>query len=113
KVGASLARDAVDTRIVDEVRNGTWSGKQGSGGSTNGIIDSQEDVGGWPSYKATSAQTAAVKDTDGDGMPDAFEDEAGLDKNNAADGKAITLDKNNRYTNLEMYLHYIVRNIIN
>ncbi len=113
KVGASLSRDAVDTRIVDEVRNGTWSGKQGSGGSTNGIIDSQEDVGGWPSYKATSAQTAAVKDTDGDGMPDAFEDEAGLDKNNAADGKAITLDKNNRYTNLEMYLHYIVRNIIN
>ena len=57
KVGASLARDAVDTRIVDEVRNGTWSGKQGSGGSTNGIIDSQEDVGGWPSYKATSART--------------------------------------------------------
>ena len=113
KVGASLARDAVDTRIVDEVRNGTWSGKQGSGGSTNGIIDSQEDVGGWPSYKATSAQTAAVNDTDGDGMPDAFEDEAGLDKNNAADGKAVTLDKNNRYTNLEMYLHYLVRNIIN
>ena len=113
KVGASLARDAVDTRIVDEVRNGTWSGKQGSGGSTNGIIDSQEDVGGWPSYKATSAQTAAVKDTDGDGMPDVFEDEAGLDKNNAADGKAVTLDKNNRYTNLEMYLHYLVRNIIN
>ena len=113
KVGASLARDAVDTRIVDEVRNGTWSGKQGSGGSTNGIIDSQEDVGGWPSYKATSAQTAAVKDTDGDGMPDAFEDEAGLDRNNAADGKAVTLDKNNRYTNLEMYLHYLVRNIIN
>ena len=113
KVGASLARDAVDTRIVDEVRNGTWSGKQGSGGSTNGIIDSQEDVGGWPSYKATSAQTAVVKDTDGDGMPDAFEDEAGLDKNNAADGKAVTLDKNNRYTNLEMYLHYLVRNIIN
>ncbi len=112
-VGASLARDAVDTRITDEVRGGTWSGKPGSGGSTNGIIDSQEDVGGWPSYKATSAQIAAVKDTDGDGMPDAFEDLAGLDKNNAADGKAITLDKNNRYTNLEMYLHYIVRNIIN
>lgn len=113
RVGASLTRDAVDLRIVDEVRKGTWSGKKGSGGSNNGIIDSQEDVGGWPSYGATSEQLAQVKDSDGDGMPDWFEEEAGLDKSSAADGKAVTLDKNRRYTNLEMYLHYLVRNIIN
>ena len=113
RVGASLTRDAVDLRIVDEVRKGTWSGKKGSGGSNNGIIDSQEDVGGWPSYGATSEQLAQVKDSDGDGMPDWFEEQAGLDKSSAADGKAVTLDKNRRYTNLEMYLHYLVRNIIN
>lgn len=113
RVGASLTRDAVDLRIVDEVRKGTWSGKKGSGGSNNGIIDSQEDVGGWPSYGATSDQLAQVKDSDGDGMPDWFEEKAGLDKSSAADGKAVTLDKNRRYTNLEMYLHYLVRNIIN
>jgi pectate lyase len=113
RVGASLTRDAVDLRIVDEVRKGTWSGKKGSGGSNNGIIDSQEDVGGWPSYGATNEQLAQVKDSDGDGMPDWFEEEAGLDKSSAADGKAVTLDKNRRYTNLEMYLHYLVRNIIN
>ncbi|MCR5745614.1 MAG: fibronectin type III domain-containing protein [Bacteroidales bacterium] len=113
RVGASLTRDAVDLRIVDEVRKGTWSGKKGSGGSNNGIIDSQEDVGGWPSYGATNEQLAQVKDSDGDGIPDWFEEEAGLDKSSAADGKAVTLDKNRRYTNLEMYLHYLVRNIIN
>ena len=113
RVGASLVRDAVDQRIVDEVRKGTWSGRAGSNGSTNGIIDSQEDVGGWPAYSATDEQRAQVKDSDGDGMPDWFEEKAGLDKASAADGKAVTLDKNGRYTNLEMYLHYLVRNIIN
>lgn len=113
RVGASLTRDAVDLRIVDEVRKGTWSGKKGSGGSNNGIIDSQEDVGGWPSYGATNEQLEQVKDSDGDGIPDWFEEKAGLDKSSAADGKAVTLDKNRRYTNLEMYLHYLVRNIIN
>ncbi|MBO4536500.1 MAG: fibronectin type III domain-containing protein [Bacteroidales bacterium] len=112
-VGASLARDAVDTRIVKEVREGTWTGKGGSAGSTNGIIDSQEDVGGWPGYSATSEQLAQVKDTDGDGMPDWFEEKAGLDKGNAADGNAVTLDPKGRYTNLEMYLQYLVRNIFN
>lgn len=110
-VGASLSRDKVDARIVDEVRKGSWSGK-GSGGSSNGIIDSQEDVGGWPAYTASSEQIAQLRDTDGDGMPDWFEDVAGLDKNAASDGVAKTLDKNKRYTNLEMYLHYLVKDII-
>ncbi len=112
RAGASLARDAVDFRIVSEVRNGTWSGKQGSGGSTNGIIDSQEDVGGWPAYSATAEEIANTKDTDGDGMPDWFEDAAGLDKNSAADSVTRTLDRHGRYTNLEMYLHYLVRDIM-
>ena len=110
-VGASLSRDKADARVVEEVRKGTWSGK-GSNGSTNGIIDSQEDVGGWPSYAASPEELARVKDSDGDGIPDWFEDAAGLDKASAADGVGKTLDRGGRYTNLEMYLHYLVKDII-
>ena len=62
--GCSLpARDAVDRRIIKAVRNGTAS--HGS----NGIIDTPDDVGGWPEL---SGGTAPV-DTDNDGMPDAWE----------------------------------------
>lgn len=107
--GASLSRDNVDKRIVEEVRAGTASGGK------NGIIDSQAQVGGWPEYTATAEEMAKVgKDTadkDGDGMPDWFEDEFGLDKAKD-DGKSVTLDKNGRYTNVEMYLHYLVRDIV-
>ena len=104
--GASLVRDDVDRRIVDEVRSGTASH------GTKGIIDSQTQVGGWPEYNFTEAQQSALYDYDGDGIPDAIEDAWGLDKKSDADGKAKTLDKNKRYTNLEMYLHYLVKDIV-
>lgn len=104
--GASLVRDDVDRRIVDEVRSGTASH------GTKGIIDSQTQVGGWPEYNFTEAQQSALYDYDGDGIPDAIEDAWGLDKKSGADGKAKTLDKNKRYTNLEMYLHYLVKDIV-
>jgi len=102
--GASLVRDAVDSRIVDEVRGGTATY------GTKGIIDSQDQVGGWPEYKATEEQLAKTTDSDGDGIPDWFEEKAGLSKSNKSDASARTLDKNGRYTNLEMYLHYITIN---
>ena len=109
--GASLKRDDVDKRVCRETSNGGYTYK-GSNGSLNGFIDTQSDVGGWPAYTATDAEKAALKDSDGDGMSDAFEEDFGLDKTNAADGAAKTLDPRGRYTNLELYLHYLVKDII-
>ena len=103
--GASLVRDAVDIRIVNETQNGTFT-YNGSNGSTRGIIDTQSDVNGWPAYNATTAPV----DSDGDGMPDAWEDANGLNKNNASDGVSTSLDGG--YTNVEVYLNSLVASII-
>ena len=110
--GASLTRDSVDERACTDAKTGKATVAAGSNGSKNGIIDTQSDVGGWPSYTASAAEIEKVKDTDGDGMPDWFEDQFGLDKTKAADGNAMTLDHKGRYTNLEMYLHYLVKDIV-
>ena len=104
--GASLSRDKVDKRITSGVLSGT--GK---------IIDNTQAVYTaygyvWPGYKASEEDLALKEDTDADGMPDWFEDAAGLDKSTAADGPAYGLDPKARYTNLEMYLHYLVKDIV-
>ena len=118
--GASLRRDAVDTRIAQEVRDGNYTyigthadrvAKYGAG-TLGGIIDSQADAGGWPAYEATAQERERCLDSDGDGMPDWFEDAFGLDKTDGADGNWKNLDKYGRYTNLEMYLHYLVKDIV-
>lgn len=106
--GASLKRDAVDKRAVNDTRNGTATCMNGGNGSLNGLIDTQAAVGGWPTYKSERPR----KDSDGDGIPDAWEDAFGLDKNSATDGNTKTLDPRGRYTNLEMYLHYLVKHIV-
>ena len=106
KAGCSLHRDVIDTRIADEVRQGKYTYK-GSNGSTNGLIDSPSDVGGYPNLNAGTA----LADTDRDGMPDEWEDANGLDKSSAADGKLYTLSED--YTNLEMYLNSLVQDLYN
>ena len=109
-VGASLRRDAVDAHIVNDARTGTATYTTGSKGSTGGIIDSQKDVGGWPELTATPEELARTTDTDGDGIPDYYEDMFGLDKNNADDAALHTFDE--RYSNLEMYFHFLVQDIV-
>ena len=109
--GASLSRDEVDRRVSEETKNGTFT-YSGSNGSAKGLIDSQKDVGGWPEYKATEEELAAIKDSDGDGIPETYELLFGLNKTSAEDGSAKTLDPKGRYTNLEMYLHYLVRDLV-
>lgn len=106
KAGCSLHRDALDERIVTEVRSGTAT-KKGSNGSKNGHIDTPSDAGGYPVI--AEIHRADNYDTDGDGMPDEWEDAHGLDKTSYADGKLQTLDKD--YTNLEVYLNSLVQNL--
>ncbi len=100
-------RDVIDNRIVDEVRNGyaTYEGasykklkKVKDASKKTGIIDSQEDVGGWPLLKSAPAPA----DSDHDGMPDEWEKKNGLNPNDPADGNTVNEDG---YTNLEKYLN--------
>lgn len=103
--GASLSRDKVDERIAGDVRDG-------KGKIIKDIADVRALYGeAWPEYRASEEQKALVKDSDGDGMPDWFEDKYGLAKSDPADGSAKTIDTKGRYTNLEMYLHYLVKDI--
>jgi pectate lyase len=81
-------RDAIDTRIVDDVKNGT--GK---------IIDDPSEVGGW----LTIASATACADTDHDGMPDAWEQQYGFDPNDPSDASKVS--NGNRYTNIEEFLN--------
>ena len=120
--GASFSRDAIDTRVAKETKDGTstykGSNTSAKDPSTNGLIDTQTDVAdatwknGWPVYTASADQLAGIKDSDADGMPDWFEEQFGLNKSVPSDAGQVTLDKYNRYTNLEMYLHYLVKDIV-
>ena len=89
-------RDAIDTRVLKEVAAGTAScGEQG-------IIDRQSEAGGWPLLRSTPAPA----DEDGDGMPDAWEQEHGLDPKDPADRNGHRMDA--LYSNLESYLNEMV-----
>ncbi len=92
-VGASLRRDPVDARLVEHVRT-----------RAGALIDSQNEVGGWPQLKTV----AAAPDSDGDGMPDEWETRRGLDPRNAHDGNADA--DGNGYTNVEEFLNGLVGN---
>ena len=100
--GASLARDSVDARIMNEARAGTAKYGATWQGGGKGIIDSPKDVGGWPELTSKPAPA----DTDGDGIPDEWEVSHGLDPKSKDDG---VLDRNrDGYTNVEEYLNSLV-----
>lgn len=100
--GASLARDAVDTRIIREIRTGTTTYGETWRGGGKGIINSQVAVGGWPTLRSAPAP----QDTDHDGMPDAWEREHGLDSADPTDGPR---DRDgDGYTNLEEHINSLI-----
>jgi pectate lyase len=86
------ARDAVDRRMVDDVRKGT-------GPRTDEQWDEPSDFGGYPSVDPGTP----CADGDGDGMPDAFEERYGLRPGDASDASADP--DGDGYTNLEEYLN--------
>jgi len=92
--GCSLPqRDSVDARIADEVRDGAATY------GNHGIINTPDDVGGWPNLESAEA----AQDSDNDGMPDEWEMKYGLDAHNADDNSS---DKDgDSYTNVEEYLN--------
>jgi hypothetical protein len=100
--GASLRRDAVDQRIVEEVRNGTAQ----FGCDHKGIIDSQNDVGGWPELQPGRAPA----DSDRDGLPDEWENRKRLRSDYAGDAHRRASEAGG-YTNLEVYLNHLAQSV--
>jgi len=115
-VGATLpTRDIVDQRIIKQVRTGEVyydknadkrdyyqfeHRKLPKDSYKQGIITDISQVGGYPEYKGK-----AYKDSDGDGMPDAWEIKYGLNPNDPSDAnKDLNGDG---YTNIEKYINGI------
>ena len=116
--GASLYRDGVDTRYMDEAANGTTTytgtaAKTGDGKAVThlpGIIDFVKDQG---DYVLESTSRPEGFDTDNDGMPDEWETANGLNPNDASDAKTYTLDtEKGWYSNLEVYLSSLVEDVM-
>jgi len=90
--GATLpGRDAVDARIVRDIREGTGA-----------VINFETDIrepGRWQTYHSLPAPA----DSDGDGIPDYWEEQFGLRKNSADD--ATHDPDGDGYTNIEEFLN--------
>ena len=80
-------RDAADARVVSYYDRG----------GPRSQPSSEDDVGGFP----TLAPGTPCADSDHDGLPDAYEDARGLDKNDPRDASAPTPSG---FTNLDLYL---------
>ena len=93
-VGASLpVRDQVDAYLISEL---TSLGEKGT------IIQNEQDTQQFPLGGVGEIESGvSLLDTDGDGMPDEFEDGYGLDKNNPDDASQMA---ENGYTNIENYI---------
>ena len=114
--GATIpSRDIVDERIIEEVETGKPYYVEGLDPNSfyqfehrrlpndsykQGIITDISQVGGYPEYKGTP-----YVDTDGDGMPDAWEKANGLNPNDSSD--AVKDCTGDGYTNIEKYINGI------
>lgn len=109
--GASLYRDEIDARYMEEAKTGTAKYK-GSITKSPGIIDKVSDVNGYTEANFGKGSRPADFDTDNDGIPDAWETANGLDPNDASDALTYSLDSKGYYTNLEVYANSLVEDIM-
>ena len=100
--GASLNRDVIDARIVNDVKKAGYT-FTGSNGSTNGLIDTQSDTEGYILYESTTKPT----DANNDGIADAW---AEAHMPNGATYNSI--DAATGYSYLELYINSLVDHIM-
>lgn len=109
--GASLHRDSFDTAMIADAADG--NAKRTGSGCSQGYVNSQNDNKpygapadwcAWPTLESLPAPA----DTDGDGIPDAWELAHGLNPKNASDGASYNWQG---YTMLEVYLNELVADI--
>lgn len=110
-VGASLYRDEIDARYMEEAKTGTATYK-GSITNSPGIIDKVSDVKGYTENNFGTGSRPAGFDTDKDGIPDEWEKANGLNPNDESDALTYSLDKKGYYTNIEVYANSLVENIM-
>ncbi|KAF2340335.1 pectate lyase family protein [Flavobacterium tistrianum] len=100
--------DNHDNRIIDETLKGTFTYK-GSKSGLGGMIDNEQDAGGWPNF--ASETRPADWDTDHDGLPNWWEKAFGLNENSASgdfsDANSDT-DKDG-FTQLDNYLDWLAQ----
>lgn len=124
-VGASLYRDAVDARYMEECATGTVTyygdvpnptTKKNS--NTAGILDFINDPAKEANPKTASFPPMAPNsrpegfDSDRDGMADEWELKNGLNPNDPTDANLYTVDTRGVYSNLEVYLSQLVEDIM-
>ncbi len=86
-------RDHIDIRIVNEVKT-----------ETGRIIDSVDDVGGYPAFQLST--WPEDYDSDHDGMSDEWESSQGLNPNDNSDANKDA--DQDGYTNIEEFLHELL-----
>ena len=109
--GASLYRDEIDARYMEEAKTGTAQYK-GSITLSPGIIDKVSDVNGYTESTFGTAYRPTDFDTDKDGIPDAWELANGLNPNDGSDALTYSLDGKGYYTNVEVYANSLVEDIM-
>ncbi|HEY4109189.1 polysaccharide lyase [Puia sp.] len=117
-VGATLPhRDAVDTRVVEQVRTGKIAYKEVNTDTLPqfhvrklpkdsyklGIVTEVFEVGGYPNY-----QGKPYKDSDNDGLPDAYETSHGLNPKDPNDSAKPAKDGSG-YSNIEVWLNTLAQ----